>query len=155
MSILTRKPSDGEPCDHPGCLSHVSHPCEGCGRIAGRSLATATGSAPSSDLRAAALRLGVAKLNCKTCVHGHEDTDGSDGSYWYCGMTCSKHEKLMPETYLEDNGVDIEAEKSCWHPDFWKAETPEIMNMIDDTEESMDRACKAWRELVEAVMPEK
>lgn len=25
-----------EPCDHPGCLSHVSHPCEGCGRIAGR-----------------------------------------------------------------------------------------------------------------------
>jgi len=25
-----------EPCAHPGCLSHVSHPCEGCGRIAGR-----------------------------------------------------------------------------------------------------------------------
>jgi len=27
---------DGEPCDHPGCLSHVSHPCEGCGRVAGK-----------------------------------------------------------------------------------------------------------------------
>lgn len=27
---------DGEPCEHPGCLSHVSHPCEGCGRVAGR-----------------------------------------------------------------------------------------------------------------------
>lgn len=27
---------DGEPCYHPGCLSHVTHPCEGCGRIAGR-----------------------------------------------------------------------------------------------------------------------
>lgn len=26
----------GESCGHPGCLSHVSHPCEGCGRIAGR-----------------------------------------------------------------------------------------------------------------------
>lgn len=25
-----------EACAHPGCLSHVSHPCEGCGRIAGR-----------------------------------------------------------------------------------------------------------------------
>ena len=25
---------DGEPCDHPGCASHVSHPCEGCGRYA-------------------------------------------------------------------------------------------------------------------------
>lgn len=26
---------DGQPCLHPGCLSHVSHPCEGCGRIGG------------------------------------------------------------------------------------------------------------------------
>ncbi len=26
----------GEPCDHRGCLAHVSHPCEGCGRIAGQ-----------------------------------------------------------------------------------------------------------------------
>lgn len=27
---------DGQPCGHPGCLSHLSHPCEGCGRIGGR-----------------------------------------------------------------------------------------------------------------------
>ncbi len=26
---------DGEPCGHPGCLSHISHPCEGCGRTGG------------------------------------------------------------------------------------------------------------------------
>jgi hypothetical protein len=26
---------DHEPCSHPGCLNHVSHPCEGCGRTAG------------------------------------------------------------------------------------------------------------------------
>lgn len=26
---------DGEPCYHKGCLSHVTHPCELCGRIAG------------------------------------------------------------------------------------------------------------------------
>lgn len=26
---------DGVPCAHPGCLHHVSHPCEGCGRVAG------------------------------------------------------------------------------------------------------------------------
>jgi hypothetical protein len=25
----------GEPCSHRGCLNHISHPCEGCGRIAG------------------------------------------------------------------------------------------------------------------------
>ncbi len=24
-----------QPCGHPGCLHHVTHPCEGCGRIAG------------------------------------------------------------------------------------------------------------------------
>ncbi|MDY6895008.1 MAG: hypothetical protein SVO01_06280 [Thermotogota bacterium] len=29
-------PKPGESCGHPGCLQHVSHPCEGCGRIAGR-----------------------------------------------------------------------------------------------------------------------
>lgn len=27
---------DGLPCNHPGCLSHISHPCEGCGRIGGK-----------------------------------------------------------------------------------------------------------------------
>lgn len=27
--------ADGEPCQHRGCLNHVTHPCEGCGRIAG------------------------------------------------------------------------------------------------------------------------
>lgn len=27
---------DGEPCRHPGCLSHVTQACEGCGRVAGR-----------------------------------------------------------------------------------------------------------------------
>lgn len=31
-----RKYKDGEPCGHPGCLNHVTHPCEGCGRVAGR-----------------------------------------------------------------------------------------------------------------------
>ena len=28
---------DGQPCNHVGCMSHVSHPCENCGRIAGQS----------------------------------------------------------------------------------------------------------------------
>lgn len=31
---------DGVPCKHPGCLSHISHPCEGCGRVGGRYLRT-------------------------------------------------------------------------------------------------------------------
>lgn len=32
------KYKDGEPCKHPGCLNHVTHACEGCGRIAGINL---------------------------------------------------------------------------------------------------------------------
>jgi hypothetical protein len=31
---------DSEPCSHPGCLNHVTHPCEGCGRIAGKARPT-------------------------------------------------------------------------------------------------------------------
>lgn len=31
-----RTPPDGVPCSHPGCLSHISHACEGCGRIGGK-----------------------------------------------------------------------------------------------------------------------
>ena len=27
---------DGEPCNHPGCRNHISHPCEVCGRIGAR-----------------------------------------------------------------------------------------------------------------------
>lgn len=27
---------EGEPCKHKGCLSHISHPCEECGRIGGK-----------------------------------------------------------------------------------------------------------------------
>ena len=29
---------EGQPCHHPGCLHHVTHPCEGCGRIAGKNI---------------------------------------------------------------------------------------------------------------------
>lgn len=24
---------DGQPCKHPGCFNHITHRCEGCGRI--------------------------------------------------------------------------------------------------------------------------
>lgn len=33
------KYNDGQPCEHRGCLSHISHPCEGCGRISGKGVA--------------------------------------------------------------------------------------------------------------------
>lgn len=33
VDLSTLRP--GDPCDHPGCLAHRSHPCEGCGRVGG------------------------------------------------------------------------------------------------------------------------
>jgi hypothetical protein len=30
---------EGEPCMHPGCLLHITHPCEVCHRIAGKGTA--------------------------------------------------------------------------------------------------------------------
>ena len=36
MEDVFRLKKDGDPCDHLGCLAHASHPCEGCGRIAGK-----------------------------------------------------------------------------------------------------------------------
>lgn len=27
---------DGIPCSHRGCLNHLTHPCEGCGRVGGK-----------------------------------------------------------------------------------------------------------------------
>lgn len=37
-----RELRDGEPCSHPGCLHHISKPCEGCGRVGGRSVKAIT-----------------------------------------------------------------------------------------------------------------
>lgn len=28
----------GEPCNHKGCLNHITHPCEGCGRVGGEGI---------------------------------------------------------------------------------------------------------------------
>lgn len=36
IPVFVPRWKEGEPCDQPGCLYHISFPCEGCGRIAGR-----------------------------------------------------------------------------------------------------------------------
>jgi len=35
MPKPARRYEPGKPCAHPGCIAHLSHPCEGCGRIGG------------------------------------------------------------------------------------------------------------------------
>lgn len=34
---MSRELKDGEPCAHPGCDRHLTHPCEVCGRVGARS----------------------------------------------------------------------------------------------------------------------
>lgn len=36
MNDDLQKLKDGEPCNHKGCINHITHPCEVCGRIAGQ-----------------------------------------------------------------------------------------------------------------------
>jgi hypothetical protein len=54
---------DGVPCEHPGCANHVTHPCEGCGRIGASSKLTA--------VRIAELEAQLAAINNST-----EERDG-------------------------------------------------------------------------------
>lgn len=49
-SVLDNLP-DGVPCSHSGCLSHLSHPCEGCGRIGGRKKTSVLDRIRSGDLQ--------------------------------------------------------------------------------------------------------
>ena len=41
---------DGEPCSHTGCLNHITHPCEGCGRIGGISVKERSAGQLHSDI---------------------------------------------------------------------------------------------------------
>lgn len=66
----------GQPCDHPGCLSHISHPCDGCGRIGG--------------LPPAASETGTPRYWCMACpltftdaaaANAHHDATGHNQSH--------------------------------------------------------------------------
>ena len=46
-------------------------------------------------------------------------------------MTCSKG-VAKDETYLEDANIDLNAEKECWEPDFWKVPGNEFCDLIGD-----------------------
>ena len=67
---LTQYIPPGEACGHPGCLNHIGHPCEKCGRIKGRS------PTDSFEGAAAALIAESYRLGWKHAVHeiqSHQD----------------------------------------------------------------------------------
>lgn len=77
-----RKLERGEPCSHPGCLSHVSHPCEGCGRVGGtitleEALAIEVENKRLADENAR-LKAEIDALKarrCETCKYGRRISD--------------------------------------------------------------------------------
>lgn len=89
-------------------------------------------------------KCGIEKANCHSCARGHADNDGEPGATYYCGMECGKHN--IDGTYLEDVEIDPDTEKSCWEPEFWIAQTPEIeaSHPIDGSSESVEAAIGAF-----------
>lgn len=68
-----------QPCGHPGCLHHVTHPCEWCGRIAGRWPAEQCGvvdlkgeHCPNPPTRIASIDGEVVHL-CEQCYQNHRE----------------------------------------------------------------------------------
>jgi hypothetical protein len=57
---------DGEPCTHPGCLRHLTHPCEGCGRVGGRSVSEELD--PGCLMRGKSEKDGLCSGPCPSCA---------------------------------------------------------------------------------------
>jgi hypothetical protein len=75
----------GEPCPHIGCLQHITHPCEGCGRIGGVFVSCPTcGADMLGDGYTSPFRCEFAEVP--------EDVEPDSGPY-YCGE---------PDAWLEE-----------------------------------------------------
>ena len=137
--------TEGEPCGHPGCLSHITHPCEGCGRIRGRrpiynmedaeaARMKAVGSpearmkAPLSPEQQRELEIA----NCPDCQEckRHAYSDATTPGFFY--TECEKHRMRSTEGTWDIRsaaGVVIETEMTTaeakrlfpnWSPEKWK-----------------------------------
>lgn len=84
MNINSKDLKNGEPCDHPGCLNHTTHPCEGCGRIGGISVKTIR------LYKCPAESMG----NCDGCyLYDSDGTCKTNRGFDHCGMYIFRPEK--------------------------------------------------------------
>ena len=76
---------DGVACEHPGCLSHFTHPCEGCGRVGGK----------------------FNPYSCADCraAMKHAYSDATTPGFFY--DRCEKHRVLPVETPDIRNAVGV------------------------------------------------
>jgi len=96
-------PARGVPCGHAGCLSHVSHPCEGCGRVAGQPRDPAPGLAEAErSLRKnkCGLRAELNHLTHEDCKSIADEMDRlrSDRDRWRESAACmarAEHDRTI------------------------------------------------------------
>lgn len=81
--LLPRAYVDGVPCSHPGCLSHRSHPCEGCGRVGGVS------ALPGMIW----VRCVECEIMFMTATEAIWEIDPDTGEKYYLCTTCTIREK--------------------------------------------------------------
>lgn len=132
---------DGEPCKHPGCLSHLSHPCEGCGRIGGKKIILTSNPSPnnylkelwdkSKDITSEYFAAPTEQINCQTCTDqtkypiGFWDGEKSHGQIFDCNnQACLvKQENIEKALVIKakmeevekinlDNGIDMKLIKA-------------------------------------------
>lgn len=75
---------NGVPCNHKGCLNHISHPCDGCGRIAGLKIIKFNNDYPklASQKTARLINVWQGMLKDFPCELLKYDSLKSDGSYF-------------------------------------------------------------------------
>ena len=84
--------NNGEPCDHAGCLSHVTHPCEGCGRVAGRYLKPE--SIPLDLIQTTTVKKGKVPFpQCPKCKEPM--TEMKCGNKLLCSSLICEHEETI------------------------------------------------------------
>lgn len=84
---------DGEPCSHPGCASHISHACEGCGRIGARGKSVPTYVTYKGKVMGECARdvCSVASLKGEHCPEVPVHTVVFDGREVYLCEKCYKN----------------------------------------------------------------
>ena len=106
---------DNGPCSHKGCLHHITHPCEGCGRIGGKMekdliIDYMVTKIPNFEINAGEICLAVVNYIQNNEIYFHYNPHFKDGCliFGVVGFK-SAHTKLQLEltNSLNELGVEL------------------------------------------------
>ena len=99
----------GIPCDHPGCASHLSHPCEGCGRYA-------AGIRNGPEVFHAKLYIEKLALN-DLAIHHFLMLKDRNNWTWEQALLALVIKQSELNGAMEDKLNDAISKRAVWHPD--------------------------------------